>query len=54
MAHLLRELRPEEKERLLRGFGWNTWQSMPGHYIGNTLAVPRLGLPSINMQDAFW
>jgi len=49
---LAHALNADEKEQLLRGFGWKTWTSLPGHYIGNTLAVPRLGVPSINMQDA--
>ncbi|KAL3892781.1 MAG: hypothetical protein SGPRY_014792 [Prymnesium sp.] len=49
---LMRNMTREEKEGLLRGFGWKGYQVLPGHYIGNTLAVPRLGVPSINMQDA--
>lgn len=42
----------EEKHRLLNGAGWWMFQQQRGYYIGNILAIPRLGLPSINMQDA--
>eukprot|EP00929_Paragymnodinium_shiwhaense_P028907 TRINITY_DN16680_c0_g1_i1.p1 TRINITY_DN16680_c0_g1~~TRINITY_DN16680_c0_g1_i1.p1 ORF type:complete len:790 (-),score=188.90 TRINITY_DN16680_c0_g1_i1:334-2646(-) len=42
-----------EKYRFMQGVGWtNTSAPMWGYYIGNTLPVSRLGVPSLNMQDA--
>lgn len=46
----------EEKQSLLRGIGWvpkGSWFDLQqGWYVGNTPAIDRLGLPSLNMQDA--
>jgi len=41
-----------EKNQLLRGIGWENWQLKEGWYVGNTAGVTRLGIPSLNMQDA--
>ena len=49
---LLELLTPEEKRGLLQGFGWHGYDLGPGLYVGQTRGVPRLGIPSINMQDA--
>jgi len=48
---------PQEKHSLLRGSGWPTgiiagMEPEYGMYTGNTPAIPRLGVPSLNMQDA--
>jgi len=52
-AKLAGQMTPEEKHRLLRGLGWNgNFRQMAGWYVGNLLAVPRLGIPSVQMQDA--
>jgi len=51
-AGLVSQMTPEEKSRLLRGVGY-TWLNLaPGYYTGNLLGVPRLGIPSIHMNDA--
>mmetsp|Transcript_7777 Transcript_7777/g.19214 ORF Transcript_7777/g.19214 Transcript_7777/m.19214 type:complete len:907 (-) Transcript_7777:109-2829(-) len=51
----LAEMRTEEKHALLRGSGWyNTWELEKWWYTGNTPAIPRLSIPSLNMQDASW
>ena len=42
----------EEKRRLVQGVGWSGWSVVRGFYVGSILGIPRLGLPSINMQDA--
>ena len=42
----------EEKAGLLQGYGWSGYTQGEGHYSGNVRGVPRLGIPSINMQDA--
>lgn len=52
VAFLLHELDVQEKVQMVRGTGWKTWQAKPGFYVGSILAVPRLDIPSINMQDA--
>ena len=40
-----------DRARLVRGMGWQDWHPVEGMYIGNVPAVPRLGIPSITMQD---
>lgn len=46
----------EEKQSLLRGVGWERtpwWFELQRNwYVGNTPAIERLGLPSLNMADA--
>ena len=39
----------EESARLVQGFGWG-FGPRTGFFVGSILAVPRLGVPSINMQ----
>ncbi|CAE8583990.1 unnamed protein product [Polarella glacialis] len=53
-AVTLQQMTLEEKQQILHGIGWDgpTFALLPGYYVGNTLPVPRLGLPSLNMQDA--
>ena len=52
-ASLVGNMTETEKLRLVQGYGWNGWQGpAPGFFMGTTLAVPRLGIPSINAQDA--
>ena len=41
----------EEKSALVRGMGWKDWHPEEGMYVGNIPAIPRLGIPSITMQD---
>lgn len=45
-------LSDEEQSRLIRGYGWDGYSLQRGHYTGNIRGIPRLGIPSINMQDA--
>ena len=51
-AQLVALLGRDDKLRLVQGVGWNGWVKQKGVYVGNILGVPRLGIPSINMQDA--
>jgi len=53
----LRMVPQGEKYSLLRGLGWEHplggWFDLrKWWYIGNTVAIPRLNIPSLNMQDA--
>lgn len=48
----LREVSSGEKYSLLRGVGWQGGSLQRGYYVGGTEAIPRLGIPSLNMQDA--
>eukprot|EP00443_Scrippsiella_acuminata_P062651 CAMPEP_0115499498 /NCGR_PEP_ID=MMETSP0271-20121206/67369_1 /TAXON_ID=71861 /ORGANISM="Scrippsiella trochoidea, Strain CCMP3099" /LENGTH=884 /DNA_ID=CAMNT_0002928315 /DNA_START=51 /DNA_END=2705 /DNA_ORIENTATION=+ len=54
----LRMVPQGEKYSLLRGLGWEHppgggwWDLRKWWYIGNTVAIPRLDIPSLNMQDA--
>ena len=41
-----------EAAHLLKGIGWIKKQLQKGYYVGSIPAIPRLGLPSINMQDS--
>ena len=41
----------EEKTTLVRGVGWTNYALHDGFYIGSTRALPRLRVPSLNMQD---
>jgi beta-glucosidase len=48
-------MRDEEKYLMMRGIGWHKngwWDRKAWWYVGNTAAVPRLDIPSLNMQDA--
>jgi len=45
----------DEKYTLLHGLGYDMpdwWTVRKWWYVGNTAAIPRLSLPSLNMQDA--
>mmetsp|Transcript_15096 Transcript_15096/g.38814 ORF Transcript_15096/g.38814 Transcript_15096/m.38814 type:complete len:722 (-) Transcript_15096:234-2399(-) len=48
----LAEMLPAEKMALMQGVGWDQWQQRKWWYVGNTVASPRAGIPSLNMQDA--
>eukprot|EP00928_Gymnodinium_smaydae_P063437 TRINITY_DN46_c1_g2_i1.p1 TRINITY_DN46_c1_g2~~TRINITY_DN46_c1_g2_i1.p1 ORF type:complete len:887 (-),score=95.81 TRINITY_DN46_c1_g2_i1:349-3009(-) len=51
----LKQMHTAEKHSLLRGSGWyHTYDLNKWWYTGNTPAIPRLGVPSLNMQDASW
>jgi len=41
-----------EKASLMLGVGWAMGTLRKWWYVGNTPPMPRLGLPSLNMQDA--
>jgi len=51
---LVAQLTPEERWGLTNGAGYHrgSTSQADGFYVGNLLAVPRLGIPSIQMQDA--
>eukprot|EP00966_Prymnesium_polylepis_P120227 2778171-Prymnesium_polylepis.1 len=38
--------------QLVQGVGWNGYALGEGFYVGSIPAIGRLGLPSINAQDA--
>ena len=46
------QLTEDETLRLLQGIGWSFFSLLPNFYVGSMYGVPRLGIPSINMQDA--
>ena len=54
----LKLMSQEQKTSLLQGSGWEPtrwWFDLPKYfYVGNTPAIPEIGLPSLNMQDAGW
>jgi len=52
VAQLVANMTRAEKYGMLNGSGNDGWDSMESWYVGNTLAVPRLGIPSLNLQDA--
>jgi len=49
---LLAQLTAEEKYGLMQGRGWVINDPKKWYYTGNTVPVPRLRIPSFNMQDA--
>ena len=52
-ATLVGNMTEAEKLRLVQGHGWNGWQGpAPGFFMGTALAIPRLGIPSMNAHDA--
>ncbi|KAL1499610.1 hypothetical protein AB1Y20_011809 [Prymnesium parvum] len=51
-ANLSRAMSEEERRRLVEGTGWGFTLPLDGFYVGNLLAVPRLGIPPIQLQDA--
>eukprot|EP00929_Paragymnodinium_shiwhaense_P036589 TRINITY_DN1958_c0_g1_i4.p1 TRINITY_DN1958_c0_g1~~TRINITY_DN1958_c0_g1_i4.p1 ORF type:complete len:895 (+),score=219.41 TRINITY_DN1958_c0_g1_i4:48-2732(+) len=49
----LSQMAEDEKYSLMTGLGWyQTYQLTKWWYVGNTPAIRRLGIPSLNMQDA--
>jgi beta-glucosidase len=54
VADLVANLTTEEKYGFVNGIGWddNAYDNSEGYYIGNIPGVDRLGIPSLNMQDA--
>lgn len=52
VAALVANMTRAEKYGMVNGSGNDGWDSMESWYVGNTLAVPRLGIPSLNLQDA--
>lgn len=52
-AALVDAMTLEEKKRMVRGVGWNSYSApVAGYYVGSVYGIPRLGIPSIGMQDA--
>ncbi|KAL1522272.1 hypothetical protein AB1Y20_017266 [Prymnesium parvum] len=51
-AAVAAELTVEEAASLVQGVGWEGYALREGYYVGSIGAIDRLGLPSINMQDA--
>ena len=49
---LVSRMTQAEKFSMLNGVGWRGWEQLPGYYVGTTAGVPRLGIPSLKMQDA--
>lgn len=49
---LVSQMTLEEKAGMMRGIGWTNGVLDKWWYVGNTPPVPRLGIPSLNMQDA--
>ena len=50
--NLSAQLTVAERLRLIQGVGWSGWELLPDFYVGSMYAIPRLGIPSIKMQDA--
>lgn len=50
---LVRQMTWEEKYGMVKGVGYpdNTYNPPKEYFVGNTAAVPRLGIPSLNLQD---
>mmetsp|Transcript_35795 Transcript_35795/g.94007 ORF Transcript_35795/g.94007 Transcript_35795/m.94007 type:complete len:845 (+) Transcript_35795:43-2577(+) len=49
---IVAQMTPKEKSGMMLGIGWEGGQLKKWWYVGNTAAVPRLGMPTLNMQDA--
>ncbi len=49
---IVKEMTFKEKTGLMLGIGWKSYTLQKWWYVGNTPAVPRLGIPTLNMQDA--
>jgi hypothetical protein len=48
---LVHNMTRAEKISIVRGLGWNSYNLPDGYYVGSNPALPRLGIPSINMHD---
>eukprot|EP00438_Fugacium_kawagutii_P012302 Skav221933 [mRNA] locus=scaffold195:303532:307336:+ [translate_table: standard] len=57
-AEIARELANKmtfsEKSQIVKGtaYSLNEYNPPTGYFVGNTAAVPRLGIPSLNLQDS--
>jgi beta-glucosidase len=61
-AATLSKMDRDEKYLLLQGLGWHWpegqeigggfWDLKKWYYVGNTAPIPRVGVPSLNMQDS--
>lgn len=51
-AALLDDMTFVEQQTLMRGIGWKKGELTKWWYVGNTAPIPRLNIPSLNMQDA--
>jgi len=51
-SHIVKQLSTDERVNLLQGKGWGLLGPAAGYFVGNIPGVPRLGVPSITMQDA--
>lgn len=49
---MLSKMEEDEKFALMRGVGWSAGTLTKWWYVGNTPPITRLGIPSLNMQDA--
>lgn len=49
---LVAQMTVDEKTSLLLGVGWTSGILNKWNYVGNTPAIPRLKVPSLNMQDS--
>jgi len=50
-SDLIAAMTEEEKYRLIRGVGFDGFKAEKNYYVGSVLGVPRLGIPSLKMQD---
>jgi len=48
---LIAAMTEEEKYRLIRGVGFDGFKAQKNYYVGSVLGIPRLGIPSLKMQD---
>ena len=51
-AALIKQMTIDEKGKLMLGVGWHLGVLEKWWYVGNTEPIPRLAIPSLNMQDA--
>eukprot|EP00930_Biecheleria_cincta_P013283 TRINITY_DN11924_c0_g3_i1.p1 TRINITY_DN11924_c0_g3~~TRINITY_DN11924_c0_g3_i1.p1 ORF type:complete len:901 (-),score=138.15 TRINITY_DN11924_c0_g3_i1:32-2734(-) len=49
--NMVSQMTEEEKYRLTSGVGYEGYKAKKNYYVGSVLGVPRLGIPSIKMQD---
>ena len=51
-AALAAELTEDEAAQLVQGVGWHGYSLDEGYFVGSIPQIGRLGLPSLNAQDA--
>jgi len=51
-APIVAQMTMQEKAGMMLGIGWTSGTLDKWWYVGNTASVPRLGVPTLNMQDA--